>query len=181
MSSVRNTQQKGSGRQQHTRTASEQSGLVSRRAWIGAAAGGAVLLVLGRRVWSGQASAEGLAAITVYKDPNCGCCSKWVAHMRDAGFTLTERNTTDMATVKRERKVPEGLHSCHTSVVDGYVFEGHVPADLVAKVLRERPALLGLAVPGMPQSAPGMDIGHERYEVHSFTKAGETAVYDVRS
>lgn len=152
----------------------------TRRAWIGTAGAGAVLVLLGRQLWS-RPTATGLAAVTAYKDPNCQCCHKWVKHMRDAGFTVVERNTSDVNAVKRERGVPQALVSCHTSVVDGYVFEGHIPADLVEQVLRERPAIAGLAAPGMPQSAPGMDIGHERYEVLSFTRDGKTAVWAVRS
>jgi len=73
------------------------------------------------------------------------------------------------------------MYACHTGLVRGYVIEGHVPADLVARVLRERPEIRGLAVPGMPQSAPGMDIGHERYEVFAFTMTGVISVYEVRS
>lgn len=152
----------------------------TRRAWIGTAGASAVLLLLGKKVWS-RPAATGLAAVTTYKDPNCQCCHKWVKHMRDAGFTVVERNTSDVNAVKRERGVPLDLVSCHTSVVDGYVFEGHIPADLVENVLRERPAILGLTAPGMPQSAPGMDIGHERYEVLSFTRDGKTAVFATRS
>lgn len=152
----------------------------TRRAWIGTAGAGAVALVLGRRFWSRSITSD-LAAVTVYKDPNCQCCHKWVGHMRDAGFTVVDRNTSDVGAVKRERGVPQDLVSCHTSVVDGYVFEGHVPADLVEQVLRQRPSLAGLAVPGMPQSAPGMDIGHERYDVWSFTRDGKTALFAARS
>lgn len=153
---------------------------LTRRAWIGMAGGGAVLALLGRELWS-RPTATALAAVTTYKDPNCQCCHKWVKHMQDAGFTVVERNMANVDVVKRERGVPQALVSCHTSVVDGYVFEGHIPADLVEQVLRERPAIAGLAVPGMPQSAPGMDIGHVRYEVLSFTPDGMSAVWASRS
>ena len=175
---------------------------LSRRAWLGAAAGGAALFVIGQACSRGEASrvdvaqntplASGdpqggaapspsaLPTVTMYKDPNCGCCAKWGDHMRSAGFTVSEHNTSDMTPVKRAQEVPEKLYSCHTAVVGAYVIEGHVPAELVKKVLSERPAFRGLSAPGMPQSAPGMDIGNERYEVISFTRQGETAVYAVR-
>jgi hypothetical protein len=174
---------------------------ISRRGWLGAAAGSAVLLVIGQacgKEGGGRSEAEpgasaagdgqvaaaatptSLPAVTMYKDPNCGCCAKWGEHMRGAGFTVNEINSSDMTTVKREQAVPERMHSCHTAIVGAYVIEGHVPADLVKQVLAERPAFRGLSAPGMPQSAPGMDIGNEKYEIHSFTQQGDTALYAVR-
>jgi hypothetical protein len=175
---------------------------VSRRDWLRAAGGSAVLFLVGQacdrdgssRLDAAQgapaeaaglqgvavSSPSSLPTLTMYKDPNCGCCAKWGEHMRDAGFTVNEINSSDMATVKREQGVPERLHSCHTAIVGAYIVEGHVPADLVKKVLAERPALRGLSAPGMPQSAPGMDIGNEKYEIHSFTQQGETALYATR-
>lgn len=175
---------------------------VSRRAWLGAAAGGAALFLLGQACTRGESSRldasqaappapgdqKGAAAtspstlptLTMYKDPNCGCCAKWGEHMRGAGFTVTEINSSDMTTVKREQGVPEPMYSCHTAIVGAYVIEGHVPADLVKKVLAERPAFRGLSAPGMPQSAPGMDIGNEKYDIHSFTPQGQTSLYAVR-
>lgn len=151
---------------------------ISRRRWMGFAAS-AMVVAITRRAWA--LGPEAGAAMTVYRSPTCGCCNKWIAIMRKAGHTITERDMDDVTPVKRERGIPEQLYSCHTAVAGAYLFEGHVPPDLVERVLREKPAFLGLAAPGMPQSAPGMDIGHERYEVLSFTKAGKTAVYAVRS
>ncbi len=153
---------------------------LTRRAWIVSAIGVAVLGLTVKGGWRARAATRDLSTVTVYKSPTCACCEKWIRHMRESGFTVAEQNETDMSAVKRERGVPNGLISCHTSVIDGYVFEGHVPADLVQQVLRERPAFAGLAVPGMPQSAPGMDLGRERYEVFSFTRSGDTATYAVR-
>lgn len=154
---------------------------VSRRAFIGSATGGAAVLLLGGIVWRRRSLGADFGTVTVFKSPTCECCGKWVDHMRENGFMLDVREIADTVTLKRDLGVPESLYSCHTSDVGGYVFEGHVPADLVARVLRERPALRGLAVPGMPQSAPGMDIGRQRYEVIAFTNAGETSVYAVQS
>lgn len=158
---------------------------LTRRAWIGSAISIVALGGLGVALkggWRGGGEAKnGLGTITVYKSPTCQCCERWVQVMREAGFTVAEENRADVTPIKREHGVPNALVSCHTGLIDGYVFEGHVPPDLVQQVLRDRPAFAGLAVPGMPQSAPGMDLGRERYEVISFTLAGEAAVYAVRS
>ena len=153
--------------------------LLSRRTWIGMTASRAAFGLLGLRAWTRPGAAP--PEMTVYKSPSCGCCVKWVEYMRKAGFAVTERNLNDVTPIKRERGVPEALYSCHTAVTGDYIFEGHVPADLVQRVLRERPAIRGLAAPGMPQSAPGMDIGHEKYEIISFTRDGKTKPYATRT
>lgn len=97
------------------------------------------------------------SAITVYQDPNCGCCSGWVEHMRDAGFEVTAIKTHDMASVKKKLGVPMQLASCHTGVVkaSGQLVEGHVPANVVHKLLADA-SVKGVAAPGMPLNAPGM-------------------------
>jgi len=96
-------------------------------------------------------------AITVYKDPNCGCCTAWIDHLREAGYKVKAVNEDDMAAVKKRLGVPDKLESCHTGVVDasGQVVEGHVPATALAKLIAT-PAVKGVAVPGMPANAPGM-------------------------
>jgi hypothetical protein len=117
----------------------------------------------------------------VYKDPSCGCCGKWVAIMKKAGFDIAIRDTADMQSIKRRYKVGDDLVSCHTALVGGYVVEGHVPADLIQKMLKEKPKVLGLAVPGMPMGSPGMEGGtKEAYEVLTFDLAGKTTVYARR-
>ena len=98
-----------------------------------------------------------LPALTVHKHPSCGCCNKWIEHMRDAGFTVAVEETTDMQPVKRKAGVPESQGSCHTAQVGGYFIEGHVPAADVQRLLHERPKARGLAVPGMPLGSPGME------------------------
>jgi len=97
------------------------------------------------------------SAITVYQDPNCGCCSGWVQHMRDAGFEVKAIKTADMATVKQKLGVPMNLSSCHTGVVEGtgQVIEGHVPANAVRKLLADS-SVKGVSAPGMPLNSPGM-------------------------
>ncbi len=96
-------------------------------------------------------------AITVYKDPNCGCCAEWIEHLRESGYKVKAVNSDDMTAVKKRLGVPEKLESCHTGVVDasGQVMEGHVPAAAVAKLIAT-PAVKGVAVPGMPANSPGM-------------------------
>ena len=119
--------------------------------------------------------------ITVYKDPNCGCCANWNDAMRKAGFAIDVRDTANLATVKGSLGVPEALASCHTGVVGGYLFEGHVPPDLVQKVLRERPAIIGLFVPGMPMGSPGMEgPSPDRYDVIALGRDQRRSVYASR-
>src|SRR5688500_15551403 len=95
--------------------------------------------------------------IVVYKTPTCGCCGRWVDHMKANGFTATVKDTVDLAPIKKRLGVPPSMVSCHTTVVNGYVVEGHVPAEAVRKLLKERPAIVGIAAPGMPAGSPGME------------------------
>lgn len=124
------------------------------------------------------------APVAVFKSATCGCCAKWNDHMRTAGFTVNSTDLPDVAVVKDKHGVPAPLRSCHTAVVDGYVIEGHVPADVIKKLLRERPAVVGIAVPGMPMGSPGMEgpAGSrvDAYNVMSFDKSGATKVYASR-
>ncbi len=96
-------------------------------------------------------------SVTVYHDPNCGCCTGWVQHMRDSGYTVNAIKTADMSAIKQKLKVPAALASCHTAVVDdtGQIVEGHVPATVVDKLVSKR-AIPGVAAPGMPANSPGM-------------------------
>jgi hypothetical protein len=98
-----------------------------------------------------------LPVMTVHKHPDCGCCGVWVEHMREAGFEVAERNVADMGPIKQAVGVPYAMGSCHTAEVGGYFVEGHVPAEDVLRLLRERPAAKGLTVPGMPLGSPGME------------------------
>jgi len=140
----------------------------SRRAVLAGLAAG---LAVGRSV-----AAEGVPTVVVTKDPSCGCCRKWVDHLREAGFTVTVTEGP-VNPVKARLGVPRDLASCHTAVVDGYVVEGHVPADAVKRLLAEHPKGTGLAVPGMPAGSPGMEVeGMEpdTYEVVLFGPDGRT-------
>jgi hypothetical protein len=118
--------------------------------------------------------------IEVYKDPTCGCCSKWVEHLQGEGFTVRSFNAPNLAALKVSHGVPSRVQSCHTALVDGYVIEGHVPAADVRRLLTERPSIAGLAVPGMPIGSPGMEAADGRtqpYDVIAFDKDDRTRVY----
>lgn len=119
------------------------------------------------------------ASVTVFKDPNCGCCKDWVEHLRKHAFRVVARDTNDMSGIKRSGRVPAQLVSCHTAFVNGYVIEGHVPAEDVKRLLAEKPKIAGLAVPGMPAGSPGMEVGNrkDKYDVIAFNRDGTTSVY----
>jgi hypothetical protein len=116
--------------------------------------------------------------ITVYKVATCGCCGKWVEHLKASGFTATVHEVGSVDEYKREHGVPKELESCHTAIVDGYTIEGHVPAADILRLLKERPAAKGLAVPGMPLGSPGMEASRkDAYDVLLFTEDGKTSVF----
>lgn len=122
--------------------------------------------------------------ITVYKSPTCGCCGKWEDHLRKNGFKVTSKSTEDMSVIKKLHKVPADKSSCHTALIDGYVIEGHVPANTIKRLLKERPKdVQGLAVPNMPLGSPGMEAPgeHPNYEVIALKKDGKSAVYSTES
>ena len=127
---------------------------------------------------SAPAKAE---VITVYRDPNCGCCSLWAEVARGAGYEVRVTDHPDMTSVKQRHGVPADLASCHTSVVGGYVVEGHVPMEDITRLLRERPAdIKGIAVAGMPTGSPGMespDGTKEPFQVVAFGANGRTRIY----
>ena len=153
----------------------------TRRDWLRTATLAVAALVAGRRL---DAASLPPAAPTmiVYKDPDCGCCAFWNDHMKAAGFALQIKDTHDLAMVKASIGVPPRLQSCHTGVVGGYWVEGHVPADLVKKLLAEKPAIAGLAVPGMPVGSPGMEgTPPERYDILAVGRDGSTRVYATRT
>ena len=119
-------------------------------------------------------------AVQVYKDPTCGCCALWVEHLRKAGFTATVTDVEDMTALKTKHGVPPRARSCHTAVTGAYVIEGHVPAADVQRLLKERPPVVGIGVPGMPIGSPGMEVAGVKpqpYDVLAFDKAGQTTVF----
>lgn len=121
------------------------------------------------------------ADIVVYKSPTCGCCGKWVKHMEDAGFSVDVENRGDLTPTKAELGVPGRMQSCHTAKVGDYIVEGHVPADLVKRMLDEKPDIKGLAVPGMPMGSPGMEGPRkDPYNVIAIGNDGSARVYAQR-
>ncbi len=122
---------------------------------------------------------DGVIQMTVYQAPTCGCCGLWVEHVEEHGFEVESHMTQDMMTVKEGFAVPDRLASCHTAVVEGYVVEGHVPAEDIRRLLAEVPDARGLTVPGMPVGSPGMEMGDrvDRYDVLLFNAEGETRVW----
>lgn len=117
--------------------------------------------------------------ITVYKDPNCGCCHSWVEHLRKHGFEVLVRDTNDVSGVKRAGRVPDRLQTCHTAFVSGYVVEGHVPAADIRRMLDEKPRIAGIGVAGMPAGSPGMETSGraDKYDVIAFNRDGTTRVF----
>lgn len=133
---------------------------------------------LGLLTLAGSAVAAGPGPVVeVWKSAYCGCCGGWIAHLRQAGFTVVARDVEDIAPVKAENGVTDDLASCHTATVSGYVVEGHVPAADIRRLLAEKPEIRGLAAPGMPSAAPGMDGAAEPYDVLAFDRAGATRLW----
>ena len=119
-------------------------------------------------------AAEALPELVVYKTPTCGCCTAWIDHVRDAGFPVRTVEVEDTGPIAARYAVPGQLRSCHTAIVEGYAIEGHVPARDIRRLLAERPAIAGIAVPGMPVGSPGMEMGKRRvpFTVVAFTRDG---------
>lgn len=129
---------------------------------------------------SSHATEDGLAKdIIVYKNPQCGCCGKWVRYLEDKGYNVTTENTRDIYAVKQRLGVPEQLASCHTAIIDGYIVEGHITHRDIERLLTLRPDVKGIAVPGMPVGTPGMEIGNtvEPYDVVSFDENGNMKIF----
>lgn len=121
-----------------------------------------------------------LASMTVFRDPNCGCCEAWAEIARKAGYQVRLIDHPDMAAIKRRHGVPDELLSCHTALIGGYAVEGHVPMDDVERLLAERPQLKGIAVAGMPLGSPGMEVPDgtkEPFQVMAFDAAGRIAPF----
>ncbi len=116
--------------------------------------------------------------IEVYKSPTCGCCTKWIEHLRANGFDVKAHDVDDITVSRAKLGVPQALGSCHSARVGGYLIEGHVPAKDIQRLLRERPSAAGLAVPGMPRGSPGMEADFkDPYDVLLFQLNGRYAVY----
>ena len=126
------------------------------------------------------------ATMEVFKSPTCGCCSKWVEHIQQGGFTVKVSDVSDAALDELPQKhgIPRTAQSCHTGLIDGYVVEGHVPVSEVHRMLKERPVVTGIAVGGMPIGSPGMEVPGQRpqtYNVITFDKQGAIKVFSTQN
>jgi hypothetical protein len=164
-------------------------GLVRRRIGSLVAVGVFGILTAIVVVWSGRTATPGVAEvvggpgtrIVVFKAPSCRCCDRWETHLETAGFVVEPVPTADLAAKRREMGIPGSFESCHTAVVDGYFIEGHVPADVIIRLLKSRPAVAGLVVPGMPIGSPGMRDGPARpFQVYALDRSGKMTLYASR-
>jgi hypothetical protein len=157
---------------------------IARREWLAtmarlAAGAGALTAIAALRANAGEAAKP--IHLTVYKDPDCGCCKAWVAHLRASGLTPEVNDRRDMDALKDSLGVPAALRSCHTAVAGRYVIEGHVPAADIKRLLAKSPRdVAGLAVPGMPSGSPGMEMPNrpaEAYSVIAYAASGSTRIF----
>ena len=118
--------------------------------------------------------------ITVYRSPSCGCCGVWIEHAKKHGFKVEDIKTEEMTALKQKYNIPNELASCHTTIIDGYVMEGHIPADDIKRFLAQKPEMAGLAVPGMPIGTPGMEARDikQPFQVLAFNDKGEVEVFN---
>ncbi|QOJ22235.1 MAG: DUF411 domain-containing protein [Gammaproteobacteria bacterium] len=118
--------------------------------------------------------AAATTTVDVYKSPTCGCCAKWVDHMREHGFTVKTHDVGNKD-IRKKSGISESLGSCHTALVNGYAIEGHVPAPDIIRLLKEKPKAVGLSVPDMPHGTPGMESGRvDPYNVLLITERDQT-------
>ena len=154
---------------------------VERRTFLVRLAGVLALAATGRHAWAQlPSSVFEPTPMRVWKSRTCGCCTKWVDHIRANGFAPTVHDEEEMEQVKDELGVPSKVRSCHTAQVGSYLIEGHVPASDIRRVLKDRPKIAGLAVPEMPPLTPGMaptGVAPRDYEVLSFLSDGTTASF----
>jgi hypothetical protein len=136
----------------------------------------AFLLILVGTLLSARSVADELRRATLYKDPSCGCCAEYAEYLRRNGFEVTVVDTADLSSVKQFHGVPAPLEGCHTTVVGGYVVEGHVPVAAVNRLLAEKPPILGISLPGMPEGSPGMG-GRKKapFTIFAITEGGGPA------
>ena len=124
----------------------------------------------------------GLPVVTIYSDPSCQCCSRWIQHLQSVGFPVQVVSDTDMAKRKDALGIPKAKRSCHTATVGGYIVEGHVPAEDIVRMLKNHQAIKGLVLPGMPVGSPGMEpkfgVGQD-YTVEALQPDGSTRVFTV--
>lgn len=146
---------------------------MKRREWLLRAAALAAAGVAGR------AGAAAPPEMFVYKSPACGCCGEWITHLRANGFAVKPVDVNDLSVIRLRFHVPDRLASCHTAVIGGYAVEGHVPAAAIKRLLKQKPSVVGLSVPGMPGGSPGMESSKaEPFSVVAFDERGRTTVFE---
>ena len=153
------------------------------RVWPSLVVFGLFLVMAGGYAWSIEpATASERTEMVVYKTPACGCCDKWVEHLRDNNFDVEVNVVSETNSIRSQVGVPREMASCHTAIVGDYWVEGHVPADLIHKLLTEQSEnIRGIAAPGMPQGSPGMESPHpSKYKVLSVNDKGQVEVYAIR-
>ena len=124
--------------------------------------------------------------VVSYRSASCGCCKKWINHLRDNGLEVVDNIVEDVSAIKIQYQIPNNLRSCHSAQIGKYIIEGHVPIESINKLLEEKPLISGLAVPGMPHGSPGMEIhsheshshDYESYEVVAFSESEKTKIFD---
>ena len=124
--------------------------------------------------------------VVSYRSASCGCCKKWINHLRDNGLEVVDNIVEDVSAIKIQYQIPNNLRSCHSAQIGKYTIEGHVPIESINKLLEEKALISGLAVPGMPHGSPGMEIhsheshshDYESYEVVAFSESGKTKIFD---
>ena len=155
--------------------------MIDRRLFVTRLVGLAALGVTSRPLWAElPALANGPTSITIYKSSTCGCCTKWVDHIRAGGFSTVVHDEEEMEKLKDKLGVPGSLRSCHTAQVDGYLIEGHVPSADIRRLLAEKPKVAGLAVPEMPPLTPGMapaGVEPQDFDVVAFQRDGTTRTF----
>lgn len=138
------------------------------------------LLVISAGVSAESADGDKSIDIVVYRSPSCGCCGKWLEHLKENNFNVEDVITNDVQAIKDKYGVTREMASCHTAIVDGYVVEGHVPASDIKTLLKTKPKVVGIAVPGMPSGTPGMEMGgkKEPYNVMSFDREKHYQIFN---
>ena len=124
-----------------------------------------------------------------YRSASCGCCKKWINHLRANGLEVVDNIVEDVSVIKNQYLIPNNLRSCHSAQIANYTIEGHVPIESINKLFREKPNINGIAVPAMPLGSPGMEMhsheshshDYENYNVVSFNKTGKTKIFDIIS
>ena len=116
--------------------------------------------------------------IVMYKNAGCQCCDMWAEYMENNGYKVSVKEVNNMAEIKKEKGVPDNMASCHTTTIDGYTIEGHIPIEDINRLLTEKPDVVGITAPGMPSSAPGMNTKlNDPYSVFVFDSAGNSTLF----